>query len=83
MKNTNKSILSFIMAFVFFLSVLPGIHRNVNAAESYLWPVPGFVNITNGYSDSHKAIDIASSGISGSNVVSTKSDTILHWWNVC
>ena len=40
------------------------------------WPVPGFTSLSQGFSSSHSAIDIAGSGISGANIVAAYGGTV-------
>lgn len=92
MKKANKVILSLILVFILLLSEMPNVSISANAAESYLWPVPGCMTMSRGYyvdpypypeDGSHKAIDIQSGAIEGMDIVATKTGKIMHIWNTC
>ena len=53
------------------------------AAENWLWPVPGHMRLSRGYSAAHDGLDISDGSIAGANIVATKSGTVKHWWNDC
>lgn len=57
-------------------------------ASGYTWPAPGFYNLTSLWDEdrgesNHGALDIASSGIDGANVVAAHSGTVLYAENNC
>ncbi|MEE0859768.1 MAG: peptidoglycan DD-metalloendopeptidase family protein [Acutalibacteraceae bacterium] len=56
--------------------------------SGYTWPVPGFYNLTSLWDEdrgesNHGALDIASGGIDGANVVAAHSGTVLYAENNC
>lgn len=65
------------------------VDKNPNISSSgYIWPVTGFYHLTSlwnedRYSYNHGAIDIASYGIDGQNVISAHSGTVMFANNDC
>ena len=58
------------------------------STSGYIWPVPGFFNLTSLWdedrgSSNHGALDIASAGIDGANVVAAHSGTVIFAENNC
>ncbi len=61
---------------------------NISTVKGYTWPVPGFYHLTSlwnedRYTYNHGAIDIASGGIDGANVVAAHSGTIYYAESNC
>ncbi|MEE0930070.1 MAG: peptidoglycan DD-metalloendopeptidase family protein [Acutalibacteraceae bacterium] len=61
---------------------------NFVSTNGYIWPVPGFYNLTSLWdedrgSSNHGALDIASGGIDGASVVSAHSGTVIFAENNC
>ncbi len=54
---------------------------------SFVWPVPGYFNVTSGYGERwgtlHKGMDIAQSGIRGKAVVASASGTVTKTYTSC
>lgn len=60
---------------------------DVPFSGKFVWPCPGYTNITSGYGyrwgKLHKGLDIAQSGISGKKVVAAASGTVTVGCNTC
>ncbi|MEF2919382.1 MAG: peptidoglycan DD-metalloendopeptidase family protein [Acutalibacteraceae bacterium] len=61
---------------------------DTSIVKGYTWPVPGFYHLTSlwnedRYTYNHGAIDIASGGIDGANVVAAHSGTVYYAENNC
>lgn len=95
-KKRKREILRQIIAIFLCLGMLSGSFNtipivqnyipqieNVQAAENWLWPVPGHIGLSQRYKSSHPAIDINDGNIAGANIVSTKSGTVKRVWNNC
>ena len=85
-KKRKREILRQIIAIFLCLGMLSGSFNtipivqnyipqieNVQAAENWLWPVPGHIGLSQRNKSSHPAIDINDGNIAGANIVSTKS----------
>lgn len=62
--------------------------NNNTSTTGYIWPVPGFYNLTSLWNEdrgsyNHGALDIASAGIDGANVVAARSGTVTSANNDC
>lgn len=69
-------------------SYIPNVGGSINATTGYTWPVPGFYNLTSLWDEdrgesNHGALDIASAGIDGANVVAAHSGTVIYAENNC
>ncbi len=53
----------------------------IQAEGTFIWPVPGYTNITSGFGyrwgTTHKGIDISSGGIYGKTIVASDSGTVI------
>lgn len=83
-ENTmRKRLIYFMIGCLLMAGTLFGAPKEAQAAESWLWPVPGHTNLSQGFSSSHDGLDISDGSIAGANIVATKSGTIKYWWNDC
>lgn len=62
--------------------------NNNTSTTGYIWPVPGFYNLTSLWNEdrgsyNHGALDIASAGIDGANVVAARAGTVTFANNDC
>ncbi|MGN1133594.1 MAG: M23 family metallopeptidase, partial [Oscillospiraceae bacterium] len=60
---------------------------NNNTGAQFIWPVPGFYNITYGvgwrWGAYHAGIDISSNGIRGANICAAAAGTVIVASNTC
>ena len=78
----KKQIISTLLVFCMVLGVLFTITTTASAAESYLWPVPAGKTLSRGYGGGHLGLDIISGG-DGTNIVATKSGTVVIVYTGC
>jgi len=62
--------------------------NNTISSSGYIWPVPGFYNLTSLWDEdrgesNHGALDIASGGIEGANVIAARAGTVWSANNDC
>ncbi len=78
-----KRFVSIVLVFVLCTTISIFVGGAVEAAESYLWPVPANTTITagRGYSSSHKGIDIG--GSTSYDIIATKSGTVVCAFSGC
>lgn len=77
-----KKIISFVMAFILLLCIVPSMSVTVDAEVVRYWPVPGHPGKSQGYwyvdeKNYHKAIDICDANIEGAAVIASVSGTVV------
>lgn len=79
-----KKVVSFICVVAMSIMMLfPLLQLEAKAEGYYLWPVPYTTTLSRGYSSGHTGLDISSGGITGQNVVATKSGTVYYVYSGC
>ncbi len=78
----KKRIISFVMAFVLIVCIVPTVSISVDADVARYWPVPGHRGLSRGYyynssKDYHYGIDISDAGIDGATVIASMGGTVI------
>lgn len=75
----NEHRIDFFIAIsiLIFMGICLGVCKvSAVASSEWLWPVPGFTNLSRGYSSSHLGIDIAGENIYGATIRASKSGQV-------
>lgn len=78
----KKRLFSALLCLCMMVGMLPALILTAQAAEAYLWPVPAGKTFSRGYGGGHTGVDITSGG-NGTNVIATKSGTVVIAYTGC